>query len=156
MPGRSRRETNEKDKKKSLKRQYRILYLCSYLVLICPLLTVLGINHARYFTTVADTIKVGVGGVVCLILVVLLIGGKLKVPSSLVVLLFVFIMSWLLGNLLEDLMLLSGCALGGKVVDWIFFEPRLKRLRELIHIEEQAGVTADAMAAALERTTGRV
>ena len=65
-------------------------------------------------------------------------------------------MSWLLGNLLEDLMLLSGVALAGKVVDWIFFEPRLKRLKERIAMNEQADVSANALAAALGKTTGRV
>ena len=149
-------EKKDRDERKGLKRQYIILYICSYIVLVAPLLTVLGINHARYFTTTADAIKVGAGAVICLVLAVLLVGGKLKVPSSLVVLLFVFIMSWLLGNLLEDLMLLSGVALAGKVVDWIFFEPRLKRLKERIAMNEQADVSANALAAALGKTTGRV
>ena len=141
--------------KKRLKRRYITLYLCSYLALVGPLLTVLGINHARYFTTVADTVKIGIGGVICLVLVALLIGGKLRVPGSLVVIFFVFIMSWLLGNLLEDMMLLSGCALAGKAVDWIFFAPHLRRLGERIHMIEQADITASAVSAASGRN-GRV
>ncbi|MBE6691096.1 MAG: hypothetical protein E7590_07450 [Ruminococcaceae bacterium] len=149
-------EANEKKNgKKQLRRRYITLCICSYLVLVGPLLAVLCANRARYFTTVADTVKIGVGGLICLVMVALLIGGKLRVPSALIVLSFVFVMSWLLGNLLEDLMLLSGCALAGKAADWIFFVPHIRRLRERIHIERQATATADAVTAALERT-GRV
>lgn len=142
--------------KKSLKKHRLWLHLISYVVLVGPVLGVLIANHARYFTTVAESVKVGTGALVGLVMVALLISGKLRVPSGLVVLLFVFSMSWLLGNLLEDLMLLSGCALVGKALDWIFIAPHLRRLQKRIDQTEQADVTAEAVAAALGKTTGRV
>jgi hypothetical protein len=141
--------------KKTLKKQRLWLGITSYLVLVGPVLGVLIANHARYFTTAVETFKVGTGALIGLVMVALLIGGKLRVPSGLVVLLFMFIMSWLLGNLLEDLMLLSGCALVGKALDWIFIAPHLHRLQKRIDRMEQADVTASAVKAALGGT-GRV
>ena len=95
-----------------------------------------------------------------MVLVALLIVGKLRVPGGVVALLFVCGLSWLLDAVLDDLFLLSCCALAGKVVDWIFFAPRLRRLRRLIDMHEQSEISAVANARAMEgvldKYTGRV
>jgi len=131
---------------------WRYIAICciSFLVQVAPLIFVLVLNRARYFTTVSDVVKISVGGGICLLLLVLLILGGLKTPRGVTVLTFVFFMSWLLESVLCDLMLLSGCALVGKTVDWIFLAPRIRRLREKIKMHEQADVTADATAKAME------
>lgn len=130
------------EKKPKLRLRLAVLYIFELAVLVGPLLTVLILNRARYFTTVADTVKVSIGGVLCLIFLALMVFGKLHVSSGLFGTGAVFVLSWLLDAILQDLFLLSGMAFAGKVLDSIFFMPRARNLREQIRI----GKTADAAA----------
>lgn len=134
--------------------RYVLCCVASFVALVTPLTAVLIAKRTVYFTTVADVWKVSVGGGICVVLLFLLILGKLHVPSGITVLLFVCGLSWLLGAILQDLFFLSCCALAGKVVDWIFFAPRLRRLRKLLDVHEQADVTAKAVAAVLKGAEG--
>lgn len=134
--------------------RYVLCCVASFMALVAPLTAVLIAKRAVYFTTATDIWKVSIGGGVCALLLLLLILGKLRVPSGITILLFVCVLSWLLGAILDDLFLLSCCALAGKVADWIFFAPRLRRLRRLLDMHEQADVTAEAVAAVLKSSEG--
>ena len=125
--------------------------IASFLSLVGPLATVLIINRDRYFTTVHDAVRLTIGGALCVIFLLVLIFGKMKAPSSIFVFAFVYLLACLLEPIFKDLKLLSGVALCGKVVDWIFFTPRLRHCREQLRMHEQADVTAKAMVAALKQ-----
>lgn len=137
---------------------YALWAAASFVVLVAPLVTVLIVKRGVYFAMVTDVWKISIGGGICAILLLLLILGKLKAPGGVVTLAVVCLISWLLDAILDDLFLLSLCALLGKVVDWIVFAPRLRRLRRLLDMNEQATVTAMAVAAAVKpvERTGRV
>lgn len=137
---------------------YALWAAASFVVLVAPLVTVLIVKRGVYFAMVTDVWKISIGGGICAILLLLLILGKLKAPGGVVTLAVVCLISWLLDAILDDLFLLSLCALMGKVVDWIVFAPRLRRLRRLLDMNEQATVTAMAVAAAVKpaERTGRV
>ncbi|MBQ8357098.1 MAG: hypothetical protein IJX39_04745 [Clostridia bacterium] len=139
-------------KEKSLKlwRQYILWGLASFASLVAPLTAVLIVNRERYFTTVQAGVKLGIGGLLCVAFLALLIFGKMKAPGSIFLFAFVFLLAFLMEPIFKDIKLLSGVALAGKAVDWIFFAPRLRRVREKIRMHEQADVTADATVKAME------
>ena len=143
-------------KRSKLWRSYSLWGLLSFVSLIGPLLTVLLINRDRYFTSVAATVKLTVGGLICVVFLLLLIFGKIKAPGSLFLFAFVFLLACLLEPIFKDLKLLSGVAMAGKTVDWIFFAPRLRRCRDKLRMNEQATVTADAVEGVLSKYIGRI
>ena len=139
-----------------LMRRYVLLCIASFIVLISPLVSVLIAKREVYFTKITDVWKISIGGGICLLLILLMILGKLRVPGGVVALAVVCILSWLLDPILDDLFLLSCCALSGKVVDWIFFEPRIRRLRKLLDMHEQANINATETEGVLKKYIGRV
>ena len=139
-----------KEKSFKLWRQYILWGLASFASVVAPLLTVLIVNRERYFTDVQAGVKLGLGGLLCVAFLAILIFGKMKAPPSIFLFAFVFLLAWLMEPLFKDLKLLSAVALAGKAVDWIFFTPRLRRVRDQIKMHEQADVTADATAKAME------
>lgn len=137
---------SEKRKKPKLRLRYFAWCMASLAVLTAPLTAVLIANRERYFTTVAETVKISIGGMICVVLLVLLVFGRIRVSGGLVCLAIVFALSYLLQTVIQDLFLLSGVALCSKTVDVIFFAPRVRAARERIHI----GKTADATAVQVE------
>lgn len=136
--------------RRKLWRNFILWGIASFTALVTPLLTVLIINRERYFTTVQDAVKLTVGGLLCFFFLAVVIFGKARAPGGLFFCAFVFVLSCLLEPILVDLKLLSGMALVGACADWIFFSPRVRRCRELLHIDEQATTSAKATAAAME------
>ena len=124
--------------------------------MITPLVTVLIVNRARYFASVEDAVKLTVGGVLCLLFLAIVIFGKMRAPSGLFLCAFVFVLSCLLEPILQDMKLLSGMALTGACTDWIFFSPRVRRCRQLLHMDEQANTTAAATEEIIKKYIGGV
>ena len=136
--------------------RYVLCCIASFAVLVAPLTSVLIAKRAIYFTTIADVWKISIGGMICAMLLMLLILGKLRVPGGIIALSVVCLLAWLLDAILDDLLLLSFCALLGKVVDWIFFVPRIRRLRKLLDMNEQADIGAKAVEGVLKKYIGGV
>ena len=137
-------------------RGYILWGIASFVSLVGPLATVLLVNRERYFITVHDAVRLTIGGFLAALFLLVLIFGKVRAPSSIFLFAFVFLLACLLEPIFKDLKLLSGVALAGKTVDWIFFAPRVRRCREKLRMDEQANVTARAVEAALEKRVGRV
>ena len=55
--------------------------------------------------------------------------------------------------LLVDLKILSGAALAGEIINAIFFESRIKRLRRLWEAEEAAEINAQAQEKIVEKNS---
>ena len=63
--------------------------------------------------------------------------GKLQMPRRIVLFGIVFVMAYLLQALMNDLILLSGMALAGEVLDMLFFQYFIKKTKEKILIEKR-------------------
>ena len=130
------------------------LVIGSFLASIIPLGLVVWIHRDEYIATVGQAVKLSIGGIIVAILLLLKIIGKLKMPRRVTVFAMIFILSWLLAVVLQDLMLLSGAALIGEVVDEIFFRHSIKRLDERIHMEKSADVTVQRMEQMMQKYAG--
>ena len=130
------------------------LVVFSFLASIIPLGLVVWIHRHEYVATVGQAVKLSIGGIIVAILLLLKIIGKLKMPRRVTAFAMIFILSWLLAVVLQDLMLLSGAALFGEVVDEIFFRRSIKRLDERIHMEKSADVTVQKMEQMMQKYVG--
>ncbi len=130
------------------------LVVCSFLASIIPLGLVVWMHRDEYIATVGQAVKLSIGGIIVAILLLLKIIGKLKMPRRVTAFAMIFILSWLLAVVLQDLMLLSGAALIGEAVDEIFFRHSIKRLDERIHMEKSADVTVQKMEQMMQKYIG--
>lgn len=130
------------------------LVVFSFLASIIPLGLVVWMRRDEYIATVGEAVKLSIGGIIVAILLVLKIIGKLKMTRLVTTLAMIFILSWLLAAVLQDLMLLSGATLFGEVVDEIFFRRSIKRLSERIHMEKSADVTVQKMEQMMQKYVG--
>lgn len=126
-----------------LKTKLIFLQIGSFLVSIAPLVVVIALKWNSYTSEPSDTIKLGIGCMIGLVFILLKVVGKLKMPSRIVSFGIVFIMSYLLKAILDDLILLSGMALAGEAFDMIIFQTLIKRIKEKIQIGKQSNATTD-------------
>ena len=145
----------EKTKKQpNLKLRLVFLYIGSFIVSIAPLLVILIIRWDNYTKTPGDTVKLCVGGVLCLFFVFLKVIGKLQMQRRIVLFGIVFVMAYLLQALMNDLILLSGMALAGEVLDMLFFQYFIKKTKEKILIEKTADATTSKVEEVLKKYVG--
>lgn len=102
---------------KRSKLKISLLYLLSFVLSIGPVAVYFLMNMDRYVKTVSDKVKITVGIALLLIIVVLKVLGKLKVPSRAVLFGIVFILSYLLSSIINDLIVFSFLALLGEIMD---------------------------------------
>ena len=129
--------------KRQLKRKLLLLYIVSLLVTLGPLVAVLAINWRGYTETAAETVKLTMGGMLIAVFMLLKVLGKLKIPRRVVCYAFVFALAYLLEAVLADLMILSGAALLGEVIDYIFLQRAIKGTKEAVLAAGTADATAD-------------
>lgn len=141
---------------KKMKRKLIFLYVGSFLVSIAPLLAVLIIRWGEYTKTPEDTVKLCIGGVICLFFIFLKVIGKLKMPSRIVLFGVVFILVYLLKAILDDLLILSGMALAGELLDMLFFQRAIRKTKENVFVEKTSEVTAEKIEAVIKTYIGRV
>lgn len=118
------------------------LYLVSFILSVLPVSIYFFINGEKYFVTVPERVKLTTGGLMLLIIVVLKVTGKLKMPSRTSVFGIVFILCYLLGNLLEDMLVLSFLALVGEIMDSIC-QVLIKRAKAQALTDKAAKQTAE-------------
>jgi hypothetical protein len=139
---------------RKLKWKVRWLMCASFLSSILPLAVVFLLKRTEYVATMGQTVKLGAGCVIVLILLLLKVLGKLKVPSRVTVFTMAFVLSYLLAPILDDMMLLSGAALVGEAIDSMFFLRLIEKTKEQIRIEENATATADKVEVVLKTYLG--
>lgn len=130
------------------------LVVCSFLASIIPLWFVVWIHRDEYIATVGQAVKLSIGGIIVAVLLLLKIIGKLKMPRRVTAFAMIFILSWLLAVVLQDLMLLSGAALLGEVIDEMFFRRSIKRLDERIQMEKSSDMTVQKMEQMMQKYVG--
>ena len=128
-----------------------LMYICSFICSMAPLVVYVAINHEKYIGVRADALKLSVGGLICAALVLFKILGKLKAPSSTVCLGIFFILSYLLKSITDDLTVLSFLALMGDLADKILFSIPISKIKNGILAERTADATADRLEEILHR-----
>lgn len=113
-----------------------------FLASVIPLAVVFFLNLDRYVQSTRDGWKLGFGGMIVAVLILLKVLGKLRLPSHITTVAVVTLLSWLLSSLLKDLTLLCAAYLVGEILDALIFRRTAKRLREAIQMEKQADATA--------------
>ena len=140
--------------KRQLKRRLRLLYVCSFLFTLAPVLTVVIINWKSYVETPAQAFKLTVGGVLAAAILLFAVLGKLKIPSGVVCCAVVFMLAFLLESVLDDLKILSGALLLGMVIDYIFFKRAIRATNEQLLVDRAADATAERVEAILNNYIG--
>ena len=134
-----------------------ILYVCSFIVSVAPLLIYFLINFGKYTKEPHEKIKLCVGGVILLFFVFLKVIGKLRMPRRIVLFSIVFIMVYLLQTILDDLLVISFLALLGELIDSICFQWVIKKTKEDMLVSKTAEKTAQEIDQVLQKyNLGRV
>lgn len=139
---------------RTLKSKKILLQVGSFFASVLPLGAVVLSRGNTYAPTMGEAIKLSAGGVIALILLLLKVLGKLKMPRRVTVFAMVFVMSYLLAPVLSDLMLLSGAALGGELLDEIVFCRLIAKVEKKIALEENASATAGKVEEVLQNYMG--
>ena len=127
-----------------------LLYIGSFIVSIAPLLVCLIINWNDYTKMPQDTVKLCLGGLIALLFTFLKVIGKLHMPRRIVLFSIVFVMVYLLQTILQDLLLLSGMALLGELIDSIVFQRAIKLTKENMLVSKTANTTAEQVVQVLQ------
>jgi hypothetical protein len=116
------------------------------------LATVLVANWDQYVKKPSDAVKLGVGGVVIVILIVLALLRKIGVPGRLVVLGTLTGILWLIQPIIGDLLVILTATTGCEVVDVLILSRMIKRTEESLRISR----AADQLSARLEEQADNI
>ena len=100
--------------------------------------------------------KLSIGALVIMIIMLLKVIGKLKLPPRLVTATVMLVMCWLFAKLLEDLLIIALAWWVSEIVDFIIFTPLIRRTREAILVQKTAAASAEATVEAVKSYLGRV
>ena len=128
-----------------------LLFICSFICSIAPITVYFAVNSEKYIKSPEDTFKLCLGGLICLCLIMLKVLGKLKLPSSTVAFGFLFLLSYLLKSITDDILIFSFLALVGDLADKIFFAIPISKLKKSIEYERSADVTVRKLDEVMER-----
>lgn len=141
-------------KVRRLKCKKLLLQLLSFVFSIAPLAAVFFRGSERYVSSVADAVKISLGGVMIVIFIALKSLGKLKIPRRITGFAIAFVMCYLFASVLPDLLLITGAALAGEVIDVLIFTPWIARVEKKILVEETADATAGKVEEILQQYIG--
>ena len=121
------------------------LELLGFAASVLPLLITVIVRWDRYIKVPAGKFRLTFGLMVVLLFMLLKALGKLKMPRRVFVFAMISGLAWVLQSVLYDLSLLSGMAFIGEMVDMIFFQPQIKKLRDKSKNEELASAISEAI-----------
>lgn len=130
------------------------LQVCSFIVSIAPLIIILALKWNDYTETPSDTTKLCFGGIIIAVLVFIKAVGKLHMPNRIVFFGILFILSYLLQDLMKDFTLIMGMALAGEIIDHVFFQRLIKHTKEAIVIGKTADATSDKIEEVMKKYIG--
>ena len=115
-----------------------LLYVLSFLCSIGPVSVFFLINWDRYVQTLPEKVKLSCGIVFLLVIVLLKVMGKLRLPSRAALFGIIFVMCYLLEAIIDDLLILSFLALVGELLDAIcqLFLRRMKKKKDMEEVSE--------------------
>lgn len=130
-------------KKANLKTRLIFLEIGSFVISVAPLLIFVFANWSNYAKTPSDTIKISVGLVIAIVLFLLKVIGKLKMPKRVVTYAVLCVLCYFLYPLIQDIVWLSGLCLVGEVLDLCIFQKPIKATKEAILVNKTADATTD-------------
>ena len=132
----------------------RLLQIVSFFVSSAPLMVTVIYHRKEWFSTPEESVKIGIGAIIAFGFILMKALGYLKIPPRIVTYGLIFAMSYLLKSILDNLILLSGMALLGEMIDLIFFQTAIRRTRENITNTKTAEATSEQVEKLFERYIG--
>ncbi|MGN1016234.1 MAG: hypothetical protein ACI4PL_04500 [Faecousia sp.] len=150
------RESQEKQKKpktvESYRKQILLWQVIGFAVCVLPLLITVYVKRGELIAG-GSGIRVSAGLLIVLVVALLAVLGKMKMPGRVVSVGAAFAVSWLLESLLDNLVLLLGVLFAGILVDALVCETRVRKLQRTVermeNREDMTAATASALAQAM-------
>lgn len=150
------RESQVKKKKtktvESYRKQILLWQVIGYAVCVLPLLITVYVKRGELIAG-GSGIRVSAGLLIVLVVALLAVLGKMKMPGRVVSVGAAFAVSWLLESLLDNLVLLLGVLFSGILVDALVCETRVRKLQRTVermeNREDMTAATASALAQAM-------
>ena len=150
------RESQEKKKKpktvESYRKQILLWQVIGFAVCVLPLLITVYVKR-RELIAGGSGVRVSAGLLIVLVVALLAVLGKMKMPGRVVSVGAAFAVSWLLESLLDNLVLLLGVLFAGILVDALVCETRVRKLQRTVermeNREDMTAATASALAQAM-------
>ena len=119
-----------------------LLHILSVILSICPVTIFFFCNLDKYTKSQAETVKLTAGGILLLVIVILKVLGKLKIPSGIVLYGIGFILVYLLSAIIKDLIVFMFLALVGEILSTIC-NAVIKSSKKKLEREKTASITAE-------------
>ena len=150
------RESQEKKKKpktvESYRKQILLWQVIGFAVCVLPLLITVYVKR-RELIAGGSGVRVSAGLLIVLVVALLAVLGKMKMPGRVVSVGAAFAVSWLLESLLDNLVLLLGVLFAGILMDALVCETRVRKLKRTVermeNREDMTAATASALAQAM-------
>ena len=150
------RESQVKKKKTKTVESYRkkilLWQVIGFAVCVLPLLITVYVKRGELIAG-GSGIRVSAGLLIVLVVALLAVLGKMKMPGRVVSVGAAFAVSWLLESLLDNLVLLLGVLFAGILVDALVCETRVRKLQRTVermeNREDMTAATASALAQAM-------
>lgn len=147
------RESQVKKKKpktvESYRKQILLWQVIGFAVCVLPLLITVYVKRGELIAG-GSGIRVSAGLLIVLVVALLAVLGKMKMPGRVVSVGAAFAVSWLLESLLDNLVLLLGVLFAGILVDALVCETRVRKLQRTVermeNREDMTAATASALA----------
>ena len=149
-------ESHVKKKKpktvESYRKQILLWQVIGYAVCVLPLLITVYVKRGELIAG-GSGFRVSAGLLIVLVVALLAVLGKMKMPGRVVSVGAAFAVSWLLESLLDNLVLLLGVLFAGILVDALVCETRVRKLQRTVermeNREDMTAATASALAQAM-------
>lgn len=138
-------------KKLSPKQKLILLKIGSFIISVAPVLIFIICNWGDYVKTGADLVKLSIGFVIAIILFLLKVIGKLKMPRRVVTYSVICVLCYFLYPLVLDIVYLSALCLLGELLDMCIFQRPIKKLEESIAIAKNADATTAKVSEEVKR-----
>lgn len=136
----------------SYRREIILWQVIGYAVCVLPLLITVYVKRGELIDG-GSGIRVSAGLLIVLVVALLAVLGKMKMPGRVVSVGAAFAVSWLLESLLDNLVLLLGVLFAGILVDALVCETRVRKLQRTVermeNREDMTAATASALAQAM-------
>ena len=136
----------------SYRREIILWQVIGYAVCVLPLLITVYVKRGELIAG-GSGIRVSAGLLIVLVVALLAVLGKMKMPGRVVSVGAAFAVSWLLESLLDNLVLLLGVLFAGILVDALVCETRVRKLQRTVermeNREDMTAATASALAQAM-------
>lgn len=145
-----------------MKAKLVLLHISSFVVSILPIVLIVAFNWNHYVKTPSSTVSLAVGGSLAMLFLLAKALGKLPDKTKRVVKYGVFFgLVILLDPIIQDLKILSGGAFLGELLDSVFFERQIKKLKQNLQADNTATMTVNKISEQVEalvdeRLEGRV